>query len=234
VIYTGLLFAASSSLRPLPDAGEALLLASVLLMIALASLSSGALVGFLFGVPRLVGSSVRTDDRTYADNTNLEQVADWLTKILIGFGLAQLANIPPALGQLSSVTSDALGEGAAGAPLVGSTVVFFVSVGFLYGYLWSRIQMIQALEEGKSALDRLRSEVHVSLHRRRRSNGQLRVASHLHAGHSPSGPRAGLDARPGADGVAGRPPVFDWHRSPGSSIEFEMTSDEGADYIVIW
>ena len=63
-------------------------------MVGLASLAAGALVGFLFGVPRY-----RTEQSTpttaqaasnltasglprYIPNTNLEQISDWLTKYL--------------------------------------------------------------------------------------------------------------------------------------------------------
>lgn len=159
VIYVGLIFASSSALRFLPDSRETVSAVSVTLMIALASLAIGSVVGFLFGVPRVHSDPSQADGRSYVDNTNLEQVADWLTKILIGFGLAQLTNIPPALGQLSLVTGAALGEGPEAAPLVGSTVLFFLSVGFIYGYLWSRLEMMPALIASERAIDRLQSVV---------------------------------------------------------------------------
>lgn len=46
----------------------------------------GALGGFLFGVPKLVpGGEDRADGKVvYVPNSNLEQVSDWLTKIIIG------------------------------------------------------------------------------------------------------------------------------------------------------
>jgi hypothetical protein len=54
-------------------------------MIGLASLLVGGLAGFLFGVPRwrASGELGATAERgRFLPNTNLEQVSDWLTKIL--------------------------------------------------------------------------------------------------------------------------------------------------------
>src|SRR5215472_3991331 len=46
---------------------------------------TGGIVGFLFGVPRAVQGSARSKGITqYQANTNLEQVSDWLTKIIVG------------------------------------------------------------------------------------------------------------------------------------------------------
>ena len=77
------------------------------LLLAAASLSVGGLAGFLFGVPRSlqtpvlppVGGDGRSQKQAdeiaarYATNTNLEQISDWLTKILVGVGLTQIGTI---------------------------------------------------------------------------------------------------------------------------------------------
>src|SRR5215467_1406061 len=89
---------------------------SALLGAAFASI--GALLGFIFGIPRSPkvqaatqgatqppstpsGSSTSTaaqpDDNRFTPNTNLEEISDWLTKILVGAGLVQLAVLPQQL-----------------------------------------------------------------------------------------------------------------------------------------
>lgn len=63
-----------------------------------ASLAGGAALGFLFGLPRAERFRfIRKEDfdhysrdNTYGDNTNLEEVSDWLTKIIVGLTLIKL------------------------------------------------------------------------------------------------------------------------------------------------
>src|SRR5258708_114242 len=62
---------------------------SVALFIGGAALTSGAVFGFLFGIPRAnqeektTGLTGEFRDRLYQVNTNLEQISDWLTKIIV-------------------------------------------------------------------------------------------------------------------------------------------------------
>src|SRR5216684_1230684 len=74
------------------------------LLIAGAALAAGVLIGFLFGIPRTQQKEGQKSDPTigsqpgvadgYGVNTNLEQISDWLTKIIVGVGLVQLTVIP--------------------------------------------------------------------------------------------------------------------------------------------
>ena len=51
---------------------------------------TGGLEGFWNGIPRAVqGSTPSTGVTDYQANTNLEQVSDWLTKIIIGVTLTR-------------------------------------------------------------------------------------------------------------------------------------------------
>lgn len=70
---------------------------------AIACLLAGGALGFLFGIPKSVqGASVATaEGKTRAQpayaqrvNTSLEEVSDWLTKLLLGIGLVQLEKYP--------------------------------------------------------------------------------------------------------------------------------------------
>lgn len=143
--------------------------ASVALLLAGASLTMGGLVGFLFGIPQTnradenVDVVALADDGTdgavrvaaqnhgYRGNTNLEEVSDWLTKILVGVGLIQLTSIvdrlPSVTAQLKPLLGDADSSGLFGI----AVVVCYATCGFLLGFLWSRLFLLGAY----STADRL-------------------------------------------------------------------------------
>jgi hypothetical protein len=77
------------------------------LFLAGASTVTGSLVGFLFCVPRYRqlepdahAPRERSSDFSTAPNTNLEQISDWLSKIIVGVGLTQI----PEIGRTTSRT----------------------------------------------------------------------------------------------------------------------------------
>jgi hypothetical protein len=122
------------------------------LLLALAALAVGALVGFLFGIPRAlsedgpsggaVGSSrvVAAGESGYRPSNNLEQVSDWLTKIIIGVGLVEFREVGGALASLGEVVTSASLPPAPGAGVVAQiVVVLFAAIGFLASFLWTRI-----------------------------------------------------------------------------------------------
>lgn len=50
------------------------------------------LVGFLFGIPKIYQNTSGYDGKIktgFLVNTNLEQISDWFTKIIVGIGLVQ-------------------------------------------------------------------------------------------------------------------------------------------------
>jgi len=122
--------------------------AATALLIAGASLAAGCLVGFLFGIPRAVqtpspaGDDARESTRDqpdYAVNTNLEQISDWLTKIIIGLGLFQLSKIPSAFAALAAYLANAFGVPSVPSSWVAAALAYFGTCGFLSGYLWTRL-----------------------------------------------------------------------------------------------
>lgn len=72
----------------------------------------------------------------YGANTNLEQISDWLTKILVGVGLTQLTALPTLLDAAGQYFAPSLGITPATAVVI---VIFFSVCGFLMGYLWTRL-----------------------------------------------------------------------------------------------
>jgi hypothetical protein len=112
------------------------------LMLSGASSLTGGLLAFLFGVPRLAqetnGTPKLASDK-YRANTNLEQISDWITKILVGLGLVDLKEIPGQVQRLVTYLEPGLGpSGRAGAFAFGLLAYFSVA-GFLVGYMATRI-----------------------------------------------------------------------------------------------
>ena len=130
----------------------------VALAVAGAAAITGALVGFVFGIPRALqatdggaaaatknesaGTSANKEknrEQSYRANTSLEQISDWLTKILVGVGLTQLTQLPGALESYSSHIGTAF-SGVPGASIfIGAASLYFVVCGFLASYLWTRL-----------------------------------------------------------------------------------------------
>jgi hypothetical protein len=127
-----------------------------------ASLLLGGLVGLLFGIPRSLQQEhaepakknakseeeEREDTRSralYGANTNLEQISDWLTKILVGVGLTQIGKIGEVLGDIGDVASEGMGGFVGSKPFSIAMTVYFTISGFLLGYLWTRLYLGRAL-----------------------------------------------------------------------------------------
>lgn len=106
---------------------------------AAASVAIGALLGFLFGIPKTLQSEQLGEKHVrYLTNTNLEQISDWLTKILVGIGLIQLAQAPERLSQLGTYIAPLFGVSGSGAAFALLVCAYFVTSGFLLCYLWTR------------------------------------------------------------------------------------------------
>jgi len=167
------------------------------LLAAFGALVAGGALGLLFGLPTVrrveisqttISSSanaeaIKPDDVAekrqsssapsdtqlgHAESTNLEQVADWLTKIIIGLTLTQYAKWEQSFARLSfDLTSRLLGaeqtceKGCNGQMFPpGSTIpggfllVFFSVLWFLISYLWMRGYFILEMEIARrNALD---------------------------------------------------------------------------------
>lgn len=129
---------------------------SVGLMVGIAALALGGLLGLLFGIPRyLQGEQQKVDEVSkggrangrppYRDNTNLEEISDWLTKILVGVGLIEISQIGDSAGRLIAYVGDGMGGGSSSRIVAGATLVYFSTVGFLGGYLLTRMALSPAL-----------------------------------------------------------------------------------------
>ena len=109
------------------------------------TLATGALLGFLFGIPRTAHAGVPGAPAPvqYWSNDNLEQISDWLTKILVGVGLVELGRLSSSAGALLDWVAPALGAPveAAARPFTLALLVYGVVAGFLFGYLVTRLRL---------------------------------------------------------------------------------------------
>jgi hypothetical protein len=89
----------------------------------------------------------------FRSNTNLEEISDWLTKIIVGLGLAHLAQMPGYVRRLTAFVSRSGSVPGAEAftPNVALAVmVAFGGCGFLLGYLMTRLFLQGALGRAES------------------------------------------------------------------------------------
>jgi hypothetical protein len=109
---------------------------------------AAGLLGFLFGVPKAPGGDMEDSRATpharYRVNTNLEQISDWLTKILVGVGLIQLTKIAAAATALINIVAKGMGGGAGATTVAGGILVYFLGNGFLSAYYVTRTTLTTA------------------------------------------------------------------------------------------
>lgn len=135
------------------------------LLFSLASLLGGGLFGFLFGLPHAdrapssstsapssgphitnAASASGTPSRFHASppatprvdvapSTNLQQIADWLTKLILGAGLTQIYRLPHAASVLFHSMASAFGGSVSAAQFSGGIVIYFTILGFITGWL---------------------------------------------------------------------------------------------------
>ncbi|MEO6320429.1 MAG: hypothetical protein ABIR56_07155 [Polaromonas sp.] len=131
------------------------------LLWCVACLAAGATVGFLFGIPRsgsqmsrqnanqepanaganAAAASAQRESEAGRPNTNLEEVSDWLTKILVGLSLVHLKSIEGRVWAISRNAAASLNSTPTDADISVATalVVGFSVIGFLCGYLYTRL-----------------------------------------------------------------------------------------------
>jgi hypothetical protein len=125
----------------------------------------GVLLGFLFGFPPATGVSppltsgqasgaqpgsqglpgsngtAKPAIRAVLQNTNLQEISDWLTKVIVGASLVELTKLPPLVERFAAF----MAKGANPydpSPAVALVILgYFWSCGLLFGYLWTRYEI---------------------------------------------------------------------------------------------
>ncbi len=124
------------------------------LSVASACFAFGAAIGFLFGLPRAEKYRFNKDGTinhnensySYSDNANLEEVSDWLTKIILGLTLIKLNTIlhyiHTSAMSISYSLSKCCEDCAANYYVFGYAVMvlyFFAGGGMMY--IWTRTNL---------------------------------------------------------------------------------------------
>lgn len=145
-------------------------IAGVGFLIAVAFLFFGMFIGFIFGIPRILSQESRPlepysseekqyHNNLYGENSNFDQISDWLTKILVGVGLTQLIRVPAALQQYSEYIGPALGDFPSSGTFGIAILIFFSVDGFFIGYLWTRRCAAVEFGKGMSELYQITDQV---------------------------------------------------------------------------
>ena len=126
----------------------------------------GALLGFLFSMPRVLArpgnatpdGAGTADNKLLQTNTNLERVSDWLTTILLGVALADLSDVNDGLLRLRRTMAEAA-RGCADAgcgtlPLLAPFLVLAgAAFGFLGMYLLTRLSIAELFRDAEQSLE---------------------------------------------------------------------------------
>lgn len=107
---------------------------------AFAAFLIGIFTGFLFGIPRVVSSGqVRQSQSAYTPSSNLAEVSDWLTKLLLGAGLVQLTHLSAPISKLIDNVANGLyiaGASSWAAKVTAGAILFgYIVTGLLTGYV---------------------------------------------------------------------------------------------------
>lgn len=131
-------------------------------LLAIAFMLGGGLLGLLFGIPK--SQSDKDLNNGISENTNLEEVSDWLTKIIIGFGIAEISSINDSIVGASSYIKNLLPN--ISETVIISIIIFFPIYGFISGWLLTRVHLTELfatlreeISENINAIDRILKKV---------------------------------------------------------------------------
>lgn len=150
----------------------------------------GVLAGYLFGIPKTPtpnGDNGAAGE--YHANTSMEQISDWVVKILVGLGLTQLGSAPDGMVRLAKSFERAVGTasgtscpsqccgsltGIVGVGQFGAALMLYFAVyGFLFGYVHMRLYLAPAFS---FADDRLNRKLRVAAREADRATQKAEVA----------------------------------------------------------
>jgi hypothetical protein len=145
---------------PLKDGARIFAIAE---LFAAAALAVGSLLGLLFGVPRSIGSDAGVSGGstgaigvtgvlpTVGANTNLEQISDWLTKVLVGASLVEFKSIGKGAADLFAAIGPVLDKDS-GTAFAGGLIVYHSVIGFFAGWLYARLRLGAAMSQADALL----------------------------------------------------------------------------------
>jgi hypothetical protein len=136
-------------------------LLGTLVAVGFAAFAVGGFLGFLFGIPKSNRErnqpNARTtnqspDENAYLNNTNLEEMSDWLTKIIVGAGLVGLKDLADYFNSAMGHMATKLQGAPFAALIVGADAVGFAILGFFTLYLLTRLFLAGAFTRAEAQL----------------------------------------------------------------------------------
>jgi hypothetical protein len=140
----------------------------------------GVLLGVLFGFPPAASSSSsqtagetsgtqsgslpassgtgRPQPPSVFQNTNLQEISDWLTKVIVGASLVELTKLPPLVEQFAAFMAKGANPYEPSPPVALVILGYFWACGILYGYIWTRYEIAATshpLDRDREALARV-------------------------------------------------------------------------------
>ena len=114
----------------------------------------GMLFGFLFGFPPADSSATHSAAQTSNSpsqgaskqrtspfqHTNLHEISDWLTKVIVGAGLVDLTRLPPQVLKLAWFMAMHIDPRHPSPAVALAVLGYFSSCGVLFGFLWMQFE----------------------------------------------------------------------------------------------
>lgn len=191
IILLAVLFLISSGLVAVTSAIPPGTARSIALLWCFACLSVGLLSGFLFAIPRVPPERKTEGGQEHPErkngtglgiNTNLEEISDWLTKILVGIGLVEASKIRSYLGRLGAYVGSALG--ANGNVIASGLIVLYLGLGFLSGFLVTRLFISPSLRQADEATSGVANAEKMAIEAKDKSDATLQLYDVLDAAYS--------------------------------------------------
>jgi hypothetical protein len=131
-------------------------IATSALLVSLGAFAAGGMLGFLFGLPRIVAAATATTEGPALRSSNsLEEIVDWLTKILVGLGLVELGKIIASGSNFMKFLEPTFGDKVKGSQAVAlADIIFFAIAGFIALYYITRVFVAPAFKQVEDDLRR--------------------------------------------------------------------------------
>jgi hypothetical protein len=152
---------ASIALGYIIDPSYALKMSGVALLVAGSCFVFGGFIGFLFGIPKSAaeGLSIKDGRGRLVPNTNLEQVSNWLTTIIIGLGLTQVLTIARNVWVISNGIGESFqttvinnDESKIISVIFATIIVYYFILGIFFAYYVARTFLPLAFQHTESEL----------------------------------------------------------------------------------
>lgn len=124
-----------------------------LILISFASLALGTLIGFIFGIPKYnkqIEQNNKNEFRknNFEFNSNLQEISDWVSKIIVGGTLIKIESLPEFLRGIADFIvkeNNSIINVKFSIAIIISLIIYFFIYGFIISYLVTILKLQQML-----------------------------------------------------------------------------------------